>query len=94
MHPEKDKLENAMFFVKALPLSPVMNVSNFIFDRLMIFNFYGTIFYFSLAGSNTRSIFFADRLLCGVLLFVPFISFFRNLLKREQRREKLPWPVT
>ena len=40
MHPEKDKLENAMFFVKALPLSPVMDVSNFIFDRLMIFNFY------------------------------------------------------
>jgi len=30
MHPDKEKLENAMFFVKALPLSPVMNVSNLI----------------------------------------------------------------
>ena len=31
MHPDKEKLENAMFFVKALPLSPVMNVSNSVF---------------------------------------------------------------
>ena len=36
MYPDKEKLENSMFFVKALPLSPVMNVS----IDLMIFIFY------------------------------------------------------
>ena len=58
-------------------------------STLMIFNFYGTIFFFSLAGSNSASMFFADRLLCGVFFILPFASFFRNLLKREQKREKL-----
>jgi hypothetical protein len=40
MHPDKEKLENAMFFVKALPLSPVMNVSTFISHLLIAFYFY------------------------------------------------------
>jgi hypothetical protein len=56
---------------------------------LMIFNFYGAVFFFSMAGSNTTSIFLADRLLCGVFYIIPFVSAFRNFLKREQKREQL-----
>ena len=40
MHPVKEKLENAMFFVKALPLSPVMNVSILYFIYLQVFKFF------------------------------------------------------
>ena len=56
---------------------------------LIIFFFYGAVFFLSLAGSNTTSIFFTDRLLCGLLFVVPFASSVRNILKREQKRTKV-----
>ena len=58
-------------------------------SALMIFNGYGTIFFLSLAGSNKNSIFFTDRLLCGLLFIIPFVSTVRNLLKREKKREQV-----
>ena len=56
---------------------------------LMVFNFYGAVFFFSVAGSNNNSKFFTDRLLCGLFFTIPFVSTARNYLKRETKREQL-----
>ena len=58
-------------------------------SALIVFFFYGAAFFLSLAGSNTTSIFFTDRLLCGLFFLMTFISSMRNLLKREQKRTKV-----
>ena len=55
----------------------------------MIFYGYNAIVFFSLAGSNSTSIFFTDRLLCGLYFLIASSSTVRNFLKREQKRTKV-----
>ena len=50
---------------------------------------YGTILYFSLAGSNSTSLFFTDRVLCGLFFFLSAASTARSLMKREKKREQV-----
>ena len=50
---------------------------------------YGSVLYFSLAGSNSTSVFFTDRVLCGVFFFLSVASTARSLMKREKKREQV-----
>ena len=56
---------------------------------LLIMYFYGTVFYFSLAGSNSTSMFFTDRVLCGSFFFLSFASIVRSVFNRERKREQV-----
>ena len=55
----------------------------------LFFNGYGAVFYFCLAGSNSNSVFFTDRILCGSFFMMSCVSSTRNFLKRGKKRKQV-----
>ena len=58
-------------------------------NSLMIFNCYAAVVFLSLAVSNITSIFFTDRLLCGLYFFIASTSSLRNFFKREEKKTQV-----